>query len=304
MSESIINKYRPKTYDEVIGQSNVVRALRIAVKQSVAKAFLFSGPSGVGKTTLARITAKEFGCEDIREEDGATNTGIDNVRSLIDESMFRPLAGVSKGIIIDECHALSSNAMKALLKTLEEPPDWAYWFLCTTELGKLSDAMRTRCLHYVLKEVPTVEIAEWLASKEESKHVDGGVIDVCAREANGSPRQALSNLGVCLAVKDRKEAGELLRSAAESPKAFELARSLMATEGWTKVATLLEGLKDTSPESIRHVVRAYVTKVAINGKGRDVEVALAVLEAFSKPFNTSDGISSVVLACGELVFSS
>lgn len=254
-------------------------------------------------TTLARLAAKAFSCEDIQDEDGATNTGIDNIRAVIDGTLFRPLAGANKGIIIDEAHALSKAACQALLKSLEDPPDFVWWFLCTTEPTKLPEAIRTRCLHYTLKEVSIDDLCDLLENTDEGKDVDQDIIGLCAREANGSPRQALANLGVCLEAKDRKEAAELLRSAGDAPQAFELARCLMAGANWAEVCRLLEALKDTNPESIRHVVRAYMTKVALSGKGNSVQTALAVLDAFSKPFHSADGISPVVLACGSLVFS-
>lgn len=304
MNEDIITKYRPTEYDTVLGQEGVVRALTATVQKGTAHAFLFSGPSGVGKTTLARITAKAFHCEEILQEDAATNTGIDNIRAIIDGFLFRPLAGASKGIIIDEVHALSKAAVTALLLTLEEPPPYIYWFLCTTEPSKLPEAVRTRCLHYTLREVSTDVIRDFLEETDEGADADPGVLDLCAREAFGSVRQALANLGVCFAAKDRKEAAELLRTAGDVPQAFELARCLIAGDGWTKISSLLTAMKDTNPESIRHVVRAYMTKVALNGKNsKDVQQALAVLEAFSKPFHTADGMSPVVLACGELVYA-
>ena len=304
MNEDIITKYRPTEFDAVVGQESAVRSLKVAVQKGMGHAFLFSGPRGVGKTSLARIAAKAFHCEEILEEDGATNTGIDNIRAILDGNLFRPIAGAAKGIIIDEVHALSKPAVTALLKSLEEPPHWIYWFLCTTEFSKLPDTIISRCLHYTLKEVPSDAIRDLLESTDEGKDADPDVLDICVREAYGSPRQALANLGVCLGAKDRKEAAELLRTAGDAPQAFELARCLMAGDGWTKISSLLTAMKDANPESIRHVVRAYMTKVALNGKGNDIPHALAVLEAFSKPFHSSDGLSPVVLACGELVYSS
>src|SRR5215469_8065319 len=98
MTEAMITKYRPQELDEVVGQDGPVRALSAAIQKGTGHAFLFSGPSGVGKTTMARIAAKAFRCEEILEEDGATNTGIDNIRGLIDGIVFRPLNGASKAI--------------------------------------------------------------------------------------------------------------------------------------------------------------------------------------------------------------
>ena len=130
------------------------------------------------------------------------------------------------------------------------------------------------------------------------------ITSLCVREANGSPRQALANLGICLGAESRKEAAELLRSAVDAPQAIDLARGLLAHEPWARIQGLLRELKDTSPESIRQVVRSYMTKVVLGEEcepfSTKVITALAVMEAFSKPFPTTDGISPVVLACCNL----
>ena len=301
---AIITKYRPKTFDEVVGQDNAVGALQTAIKLKAAHAYLFSGPSGVGKTTLARLAAKALACDEVEEEDGATNTGIENVRSIIEGLAYRPLGGTAKGIIIDECHALSKAAIQALLKTLEDPPGWIYFFLCTTEPTKLPETIRTRCLHFSLKEVSTNDLTTLLESIDEGMKVGREITSLCVREANGSPRQALANLGICLGAESRKEAAELLRSAVDAPQAIDLARGLLAHEPWARIQGLFRELKDTSPESIRQVVRSYMTKVVLGEEcepfSTKVITALAVMEAFSKPFPTTDGISPVVLACCNL----
>lgn len=307
MSDALITKYRPGDFKKVVGQASVVRALERAVKDRLGTAFLFTGPSGVGKTTLARIAAKALGCSaiDLQEVDAATETGIDEMRKVIDGLMYRPLGeGAVKAIIIDECHALSKAAVTALLKSLEDPPSWVYWFLCTTDDAKIPKAVKTRCLTYNLREVSFDDLYDLLASTEEGKDIKAEVLELCAEEASGSPRQALSNLGVCLEAKSRKEAAELLRAASESPAAFDLAKALFKGARWSDLQKLLGSLKETNPESVRHVVRAYATTVILGAKSdRDTENAIAILEEFSKPFPPSDGISPLVLACGRLTLS-
>lgn len=303
MTNALITKYRPKTFAEVIGQDAVVKAMENAVKKKLGKVFLLTGPSGTGKTTLARIAAKAFGCADadIQNEDAATNTGIENMRGLMDGLIYQPMAGGSKAIIIDEAHSLSKPAIQSLLLTLEEPPSWVYWFLCTTEPDKIIKAVQTRCLAFQLKEVRVKDLIDLLLDTDEGKDMDEDILELCAEEAGGSPRQALSNLGVVMAVENIEEAQELLHSASKAPAAFDLARALLKGANWAELRGILTRLKETSPESVRHVVRAYMTTVMLSEKTRDYRDAYDILEEFSKPFNSFDGMSPLALACARLV---
>lgn len=313
MSEELINKYRPKTFDEVVGHKLQVQALQEAVKRKSARTFLFTGPSGVGKTTLARIVASEAGCgpDEVHEIDAAVNTGVDDMRALEPLLRYRPIGRdhdgklASRAIIVDECHALSKQAFQSLLKALEEPPPWLYWMLCTTEPNRVLPTIKTRSFAVDLKPVQDKLLSLLLSdiAKKEKLGAKSDVIEVCVEAAEGSPRQAISNLTVCANAKTATEAEELLQRAAKSVESVDLARALVRRSSWGETCALIQKLKETNPESVRHVVRAYVTAVALGARnGKDAVNALEILEAFSEPFYSSDGMSPLVRACGRVIY--
>lgn len=308
MSDALINKYRPKKFDEVIGHNSVVAALGRAVENKTAHTFLFTGPSGVGKTTLARIAAKAAGCAtpDILEVDAATNTGIDAMRVIAEGMTYGPIAGKAKAIIVDEIHALSKQAFQSLLKSLEEPPSWGYWMLCTTEPTKVPVAIRNRCFPVVLKPIPKNRLVELLTDIAATEKLKGkqlkSIIELCAEQAEGSARQAINNLAVSLGASDADEAAELLQSSEADSAGIDLARFL--SKGpfkWHEIQPVLAGLKDQNAEGIRQVVRAYFTTMALRiPRGTQLDTALRVLEAFSQPCNPQDGVTPIILACEKL----
>ena len=218
-------KYRPGTFHTVIGQTHVVQTLQNAIEGNrIAHAFLFSGMRGVGKTTVARILAKALNCEkgptiqpcetcpscveisrghsvDVIEIDGASNTGVDDVRELRENVKFSPFRGAYRVYIIDEVHMLSNSAFNALLKTLEEPPSHAVFIFATTEVHKIPATILSRCQHFVFKGIPKLEIVSQLRHvvEENGFTIEDRSLAAIARASDGSMRDALSLLDQAVA---------------------------------------------------------------------------------------------------------
>lgn len=191
--------YRPSKWSEVIGQDHVVSALKDSVAQGrPAHAYLFSGSRGTGKTSVARILAKDLKTadEDVYEIDAASNRGIDDIRELREHVSVMPFSSPYKAYIIDEVHMLSKDAWNALLKTLEEPPKHVVFILATTELDKVPDTIISRCQTFSFRKPSREVIRKQVASiaKKEGYELDAGASDLIALLGDGSFRDALGML--------------------------------------------------------------------------------------------------------------
>lgn len=195
MSEVFYRKYRPQSFKDVAGQNHVLEILRSAIAQNnVAHAYLFSGPRGTGKTTVARILAREVGCapEDTVEIDAASQRGIDDARALREGVRVLPFNSKKKAYIIDEVHMLTREAFNALLKTLEEPPEHVMFIMATTEIEKVPDTIISRAQHFEFTKISAPDIITELkkVSKKEDLEVEEGALRLIAFFADGSLRDA------------------------------------------------------------------------------------------------------------------
>ncbi|MCW9054688.1 MAG: DNA polymerase III subunit gamma/tau [Candidatus Pacebacteria bacterium] len=194
-SSALYRKYRPQSFKDVLGQEHIVSVLEGAIAQgNIAHAYLFSGTRGTGKTSVARILAREIGCsdKDLYEIDAASNRGIDDIRELRDSVHTLPFESPYKVYIIDEVHMLTKEAFNALLKTLEEPPQYVVFVLATTELEKLPETIVSRCQSFAFKK-PTQQMLKDMiirVAKKEGFSVETAAADLLATLAEGSFRDA------------------------------------------------------------------------------------------------------------------
>jgi DNA polymerase III, subunit gamma and tau len=223
--QALARQWRPKNFSELVGQAHVVTALQNALTRGrIHHAYLLTGTRGVGKTTLARILAKSLNCEqgvtatpcgqcaactaidegrfvDLLELDAASNTGIDNMREILDNARYAPTVGRYKVYLIDEVHMLSKAAFNSMLKTLEEPPEHVKFVLATTDPQKIPVTVLSRCLQFSLKPLPSEEVRERLAYILEQEKIpfENNALSLIAHSARGSLRDALSLLDQAIA---------------------------------------------------------------------------------------------------------
>lgn len=302
-------KYRPADFDGVLGQDDTVKSIKRVLAKSSCQAFIFTGPSGTGKTTLARIIARHVGCpaSNLLEVDGATYTGIDAMRELAEGLQYAPLGGSKKMVIVDEAHRLSRQAWDCLLKPIEEPPAHVFWCFCTTEPLKIPNAIRTRCVQYETKAVKRDQVRELLerVRDDEGYKTPDDVLALIAEKCQGSVRLALTALAQCSACSDRRSAADIIKAASEEGDVIDLCRALLkGASSWSTMVKLVEPLKEQNGEGVRLTIIAYFTKVLM-GTSSDKQAAylLNILQAFSDPYPQGAGVAHVLLSLGQVVFS-
>lgn len=301
--------YRPKNFDDVVGNKATILSLKkVLQREQPPSAFLITGPSGTGKTTLGRIISDALHCSpsDYTELDASSDRGIDATRALADSMRYMPLSGSKKVILLDEAHMLTKPAQESLLKSLEEPPKHVHWIICTTNPEALKDTLKRRCHIYHLQRVIENDMRDLLkkiiiAEKRKPAQYPASVMLKLIQVADGSPGIALKMLDQILDLTSVDDMMNIIESIGYSDDSVEigvickiLADSKMTDEElrWKKLMPLLKGL-DIDPESGRRVVLSWMEKTLLStGSAR----VAGIIHNFKGNFYDS-GKAGFVLAC-------
>ena len=323
MTQALYRKYRPKEWDEVVGQDHIVTTLKNAIAADrVAHAYLFAGSRGTGKTTLARLLAKSVNCLnpdparrpdnecenckavnenrflDLIEIDAASNTSVDDVRDLRDKINFSPSQGKYKIYIIDEVHMLSTAAFNALLKTLEEPPPHAIFVLATTEIHKIPATVLSRCQRHEFRRLPVDEIVKQLKTiiKAEKIQADDDALTQIARQSAGGMRDAISLLDQLSSTGDKitLALAQTVLGTATSQTVLDVISSVMEHDPARGLDTIHKALDaGADPRSLARQIVEYLRGLMLiqMGNVNQVEATADVkkqMQSHARSFSTSE----------------
>lgn len=306
---SLQNDYRPRSFKTFVGNRDVLSSLIPVLKRpEPPDAFLFSGPGGTGKTTIARIIKRALKCADadFKELNAADDRGIGGIRKLIEAMRYAPLAGPTKVFLLDEAHMLTPPAQEALLKSLEEPPPYVHWVVCTTNPEVLKPTFKRRCHTYELEPLKDADLHKLMRivlKKEDREHIDGSVREKIIELSDGSAGVALKLLDQIIDMDDVERSINTLQSAGTGEaEVIDICRTLvnynMSNKNkWAKIKILLKNYKGDG-ESARRPILGYLEKVMVNNGTPEV---FLIMQPFLKNFFDS-GRAGLVSACYEALF--
>lgn len=303
----LVTRYRPGAFDELIGHESIIKTLKLALQSdSHPHSYLLTGPSGIGKTTMARIIAKQIEAEVI-EIDAATNNSADDMRAIVEQGSHTSLSGAGRRMfLLNEIQALGQRASDVLLTILEEPPKHLYFALTTTEPEKVREAIQTRCYNVALRALRPneIELLVNLVAETEGWNVPGDVIQAVVQAATGQPRKALTILQSVHGATDREEVKRIISLMEAGEPLVDLCRSLLnGNPKWTTVRPLLMKMDDEDFRDAAGQAASYCAGAMIRSEGeQQAQHAHEILVALTFPTETFDQKAKLLTAIGRIVW--
>jgi len=301
----LTEKYRPKSFQEFLGNEDQLEILKnlLKKKEGCPKVFLFIGGHGCGKTTLAKIMAREVGAEkgDIIEINSSNNRGIDTAREIIDQASFMPLYSSSKVYIMDEVHKTTNDFQNAMLKILEDPPKKVFFMLCTTNPEKILQTVKSRSTIIKLEKADSLSLTKYMKRicNEEGKEVPVSILKQIAIRSEGHIRDSLKLLEKVFDCSDEEKMSKIIEKSIvgdDSSQVIDLCKALNKEGNWKEVREILKTL-DEDAEGVRRAVMGYFSKVLLSSDNHDQRInAMIILKAFEKNFFDT-GKVGLVMAC-------
>lgn len=308
VAEPLIVKYRPQSWEEVIGHDEVTAALQRAMaSDSHPHSYLLTGSKGLGKTTIARLIAKSFDC-DLIEIDAATHSKVEEMRVLVEEGQHMSLSGAGyKMFLIDEAHRMSRNAWDALLKMVEEPPDHLYIAFCTTDASRVPDTIVSRCYPVQLRPLRHKDMDVWLSlvAEWEGWSVVPDVMSAVIESAQGSPRQALTLLQSVHDSPSREEVRRIITLMDAGEPLIALIQLLLRGKAtWVQAKQLLGKINDDDFEDAVTIAGRYICGAMMRTTSEmEAQRAFTLLEALTFPATSFDRKVLLFTVVGRLLWA-